>query len=56
MLKKYWKWYDELQEPKRFFVAMLMLSPWFLGVISTTPIFMLMGGILVSVILISRWL
>jgi hypothetical protein len=53
---KYWQWYDRLREPKRFLVAMAMLSPfwWTPFLLKSHPFVAMLGVVIAGFLALSR--
>jgi hypothetical protein len=52
-MNRFWKWYNGLKEPKRFFMAMLMLSPlYFSPLVMRTNLWLTIIMLLSSFVLI----
>jgi hypothetical protein len=56
-MRRYWIWYDNLDEPYRFFMAMLMMTPLFIGsaLANTFPLCLIGGVFFVFGLLAHRW-
>lgn len=56
-MKRYWIWYDKLEEPYRLGMAMLMMSPMFIGsaLMEHYPLFFIGSVLFVFALLGHRW-
>ncbi len=52
MLSRFNRWYDNLKEPKRFLVALAIVTPWFVSLASNEPT-VVIGGFFYVLLLIS---
>ncbi len=48
---RFWWWYNSLQEPKRMFVAMGMVSPLYLGLALPTPYCAIAMAVVIPILL-----
>ena len=50
MIKNFWKWYEDLKEPNKFYAAMLIMTPFFLALFSSNTIILVLGILYVGFI------
>lgn len=52
------KAYDGIEEPVRFLLMLVVMSPWFvaLALYKSLPVLMLIGALYITIIFLFRWL